>query len=202
MHRLIAPFLAAAVAAAHAAPAPAPVPAGKLFKGEVLDIRSPNSDGWMLSTATPGTWNFIRQGPGRDETWGATITAFRTDAGATTAQFAAQVEDGANKNTSAARFVKHASTWEIDASRGYDCVRNRASYDDTKATLPSGGTATQLLQAVSLYCHHPRRPELGFAITFSHRGGAPDDHIDQEGADFAAGIQVPAAPDAAASAPN
>lgn len=204
MHRFAPLFLAAGLlsAAANAAPPPAPIDAGHQFHGDVLDIRAPNSEGWALSQATPGTWAFVRQGPAANESWGATIAAFRTSPTSTAAQFAAQVQDGASKDTSSDRFVKHDSTWEIDESRGYACVRNRASFDDTKAALATGGKATQLLQVASLYCHHPRRPELAFAIIFSHRGGTPDADIDQQGADFAAGIQVPAAKPAAASAPN
>jgi hypothetical protein len=201
MRRTNALLLCALALARSAHAGPVPIPAGKQWIGDILNIRAPDSPGWSLLQSTPGTWAFARNGSAPDETYAASVTAFPVPATASPEEFAALVKAGVARNTSPDRFVVHSSTFAATTARGYDCIGYDALADDNKARPRFIGYDKQLLQIHALYCHHPRVTTLGFAISFSHRGDAPDPEFAHAGEDFIAGIQVPVAAATPASTP-
>jgi hypothetical protein len=176
------------------------VPAGKMFRGEMLDIRAPNSEGWSLVDSTPGGWSFAREGAGSRESYVASVLAFPLTETKSSEEFVELIKTGIEKDTSPDRFAVTGATLEYTDVRGYPCVKYQATTEDKKAKSSLLKRAPQKLQVYSLYCRHPKRSTLGFAIIFSHRGSDLDPNLAQLGEDFVSGVQVP--PDVVAPSPD
>jgi hypothetical protein len=74
--------------------------------------------------------------------------------------------------------------------RAYTCVKYSA------ASVDHGNDGSLALkkplqfQMLSLYCRYPGKPNLGFAISFSHRGTTMMPTFQQEAEAYIAGVQV------------
>jgi len=172
------------------------VPAGKMFRGEMLDIRAPNSEGWSLVESSPDGWSFARDGKGSNESYVANVLAFSLTETKSSEEFLELIKRGIEKDTSPDRFTIIGVTFEYSDARGYPCVKYQATTEDKKAKTSFFSRKPLKLQIYSLYCRHPKRSTLGFAIVFSHRGSELDPNLEQQGEDFVSGVQVP--PDTAA----
>ncbi len=191
MHRINVALLLASLFPAIGLCAPAQVPAGKMYRGEMLDIRAPNSEGWSLIDSTPGGWSFAREGSGPHESYVASVSAFPLNETTDSEEFLELIKTGVEKDTSPNRFTITGVTLEYTEARGYPCVKYQATTEDKKAKLSFWNRKPQKLQVYSLYCRHPKRSTLGFAIIFSHRGSDLDANLEREGQDFVSGVQVP-----------
>lgn len=200
MRRIHASLLLAFLFPAIGLCAPVRVPAGKMFRGEMLDIRAPASEGWVLAESTPGGWSFAREGRGSRESYVASVLAFSLAETRNSEEFVELIKSGIEQDTSPDRFGATEATLEYTEARGYPCVKYQATTEDKGAKSSLSSRAPQKLQVYSLYCRHPKRPTLGFAIIFSHRGSELDPNLEQLGEDFAGGVQVP--PDVVPPSPD
>ncbi|MCP5140120.1 MAG: hypothetical protein H6979_09710 [Chromatiales bacterium] len=162
-----------------------------MFKGEVLDIRTPNSEGWALDLSTPGGWSFVRHGARATESYVASVLAFNLTETTSNEDFVALIKESIEKDTSPDRFTVSDASYDYTDARGYPCVKYQATAEDKKAHISIFKREPQKLQIYSLYCRHPIRPSLGFAITFSHRGPDLDPDIEKQAQDFISGVDVP-----------
>ncbi|MEO7385351.1 MAG: hypothetical protein ABIX37_00285 [Gammaproteobacteria bacterium] len=121
----------------------------------------------------------------------ASVLAFALGETASSEEFVALIKQGIDKDTSPDRFTTIDETIEYTDARGYPCVKYQGTAEDKKARIPLFKREPQKLQIYSLYCRHPTRPSLGFAIIFSHRGANLDPEVEQQGQDFISGVVVP-----------
>lgn len=170
---------------------PQPVPPGKMFRGDVLNIRAPNSEGWGLDQSSPGLWSFGRDGAKSGESYVASVLAFDLIETTSTEDFLALIKQGIEGDTSSDRFAVSDAIYDYTDARGYPCVKYQATTEDKKARTSFFARVRQKLQIYSLYCRHPTRPGLGFAISFSHRGADPDPEFEKQAQDFISGVDVP-----------
>ena len=171
--------------------APAPVAPGRIFRSTVLDIRAPDSDGWLLMQSSPGSWIFGRPGKSSTASDIASVTGFALAETTTSEELVALIRHGVENDTSSDRFKTTGGTLEYTDARGYPCVRYQVTTLDTNARVSYFRHASLTLQADSLYCRHPTQPTLGFAISYSHRGPEPDPDFAQRAQAFIDGVTVP-----------
>lgn len=184
---LIAAALSSCLALQKEKPPGAPLPPGAFFPGQTLEMRSPNSRGWFLVNAEGGRMEFARLGDQRGESYAAQVLGFRPPASDDGETLRAFVKGGFERDTPKSRFEVLTSEFAVDPSRGYPCVRAAHTTADKKA----GDGETVLLEAVSLYCKHPRQKDFGFAIIYSHRGPELDPNLAGEAAEFIQSVRVP-----------
>ncbi len=112
----------------------------------------------------------------------------------------ALIKQGIQNDTSPDRFTVSDAIYDYTDARGYPCVKYQSTTEDKKARTSLFKREPQKLQIYSLYCRHPIRPGLGFAISFSHRGADLDPAFEEQGQDFINGVDVP--PHTAAPMPD
>jgi hypothetical protein len=173
--------------------APEEVPAGKMFRGELLDIRAPNYDGWSLIATSTDNWSFAYYSVGTNSTYIASVLSFSLPEAQSTEEFLTFIRQGIAKDTSPDRFAVIGAALEYSEARGYPCATYHATTQDRKAKTSWSKRKPQTLEIYSLYCRHPNLATLGFAIAFSHRGSELDPFLEQQAQDFIEGVQVPAA---------
>lgn len=169
---------------------PPPLIPGQLFPGSFLNIRAPNSEGWMLLDASRQGMAFARRGASSDESYTARVFLLALPESKDRDEFVAFIRKSTEENTSPERFNSIEYNYEYTDKRGYPCVRVKSLMDDTKARTPSG-QKTLKLQAYTLACRHPKEQGKGFAIDFSHRGPSLDTSLDTQAEAFIEGVQVP-----------
>jgi len=170
-----------------------PLPPGQLFPGNVLNIRAPNSEGWMQMHSSNQGMIFVRRGASPDETYAARVFAVALPESRDREEFVTLVRQRNQENTSPERFSSIEVNYEYTEKRGYPCVSIKGVADDTKAKTPSGQQILKL-QINSLVCRHPRQQAKGFegfGIEFSHRGSTLDKALDVQAEAFIEGVQVP-----------
>ncbi len=158
---------------------------GQLFPGQLLNIKAPDSVGWKLLKASPTGMNFYRSGNAANESYVAMVRAFKLPETANQAEFVALVEKGFEALPKQFEVLK--AKHEYVAERGYPCARTAALLKDTQAF---SGRESLNIQWYALICRHPYQRDLGFEISFSHRGGALDSNLEREAIAFAQGVQV------------
>ena len=171
---------------------PQPVSAGKIFEGDLLNVTAPNSNEWHLLESSFRGIAFARFGNEPGESFIAQVTIFfnppQTDS---PEKFEALIVKGAQSDLETERFSTSAYTHEYSDSRGYPCVLLHNISEDRRADTGKGGIKTLILQNEHLYCRHPVRKDLGFAITYSHRGNSLYHDLKKEAQEFIDGVQVP-----------
>jgi hypothetical protein len=172
---------------------PTDVSPGTMYRGELLDIRSPNSDGWMLAETSPGNWTFVTGSRVTKDTYAASVMSFPLTETRSHEEYLALVKDAIDKASSPDRFTIIGEELQYTEARGYPCAAYKATIEDRKVKTSFFKRETQLLEVHALYCRHPARPTLGFAIVFSHRGPELDPYLNQQAQDFIDGVQVPSA---------
>ena len=170
-----------------------PLAPGELFTGSVLNIRSPNAEGWILFESSNQEVAFARRGTLPNETYAARVFAAPLPETTDRDEFVALIKQRNQENTSPERFSSIEVNYEYTETRGYPCVRIKSVADDTKAKTSSGQQVLKL-QSHTLVCRHPRQQTKGFegfGIEFSHRGSALDATLDVQAEAFIEGVQVP-----------
>jgi hypothetical protein len=132
------------------------------FSNSMLQLRAPASTGWHGVAQTPTLIEFGKSGSSANETFVAASDRFET------------IE----------------SIVQYSPERGYPCVRYHGISNDRKPRTSAFFAKTMRIELVALYCEHPTKPGLGFAVTFSHRGGSADENIGKDAADFIDSVQV------------
>ena len=166
---------------------------GELFPGRVLNIRAPNSEGWMQMHSSNQGMIFVRRGTSPNETYAARVFAVALPESTDRDEFVTLIKQRDRENTSAERFTSVEVKYEYTDKRGYPCVTVEGVADDTKARTDAGQNILKL-QRIALVCRHPRQQRKGvegFGIEFSHRGSTLDGGLDVQADAFIEGVQVP-----------
>lgn len=106
-------------------------------------------------------------------------------------EFVALIRKGAEADASPDRFKNLESSYEYTDRRGYDCVKVVSVTEDTKARTSAVVREKLKLQAISLYCRHPKQTGTAFMAGFSHRGETLDSELMPLAESFIDGVQVP-----------
>ena len=167
-----------------------PLIPGQFFSGSFLNIRAPNSEGWMLLDSSSQGMAFARRGVSSSESYAARVFVFALQESKDRDKFVTLIRKLTEENTSPERFKSIEYNYEYTEKRGYPCVKVKGVMEDTKAGTPSG-QETLKFQPYTLYCRHPKQQGKGFVIDFSHRGPSLDTTIDAQAEAFIEGVQVP-----------
>lgn len=181
-------MLTVAAAAADTPAGQEPVTPGRLYSGQFLDIRSPESEGWYLIGSSGVSMEFAREGLGQGERYGAQVLLFPLPEASSREEFMSLIKERFKAHSERFSIIK--SDFSFSDARSYPCARVSAVAEKKSRASPDQGQGT-ILQFDCLYCRHPSRKETGFAIIYSHRGTSPDPNLEAEMQSFAAGVQVP-----------
>src|SRR5207249_287390 len=133
---------------------------GELFPGRVLNIRAPNSEGWMQMHSSNQGMIFVRRGTSPNETYAARVFAVALPESTDRDEFVTLIKQRDRENTSAERFTSVEVKYEYTDKRGYPCVTVEGVADDTKARTDAGQNILKL-QRIALVCRHPRQQAKG-----------------------------------------
>lgn len=167
---------------------------GKLYAGPVINITAPNSEGWQLLKSDPSGWVFARRGSAPSESFAAQVAIFDPPQTDSPEKFESLIIKGAQADANTERFQTKSFTHKFTSARGYPCVQMNNISEDAQARRGPNKTETLIMQNEHLYCRHPVRKDIGFAITYSHRGKALHPAFQTEAHSFIEGIQVPSTP--------
>lgn len=167
------------------------VPPGKVYSGSTLNITAPNSEGWQLLKSDPSGMAFARRGSASGESFAAQVTIFDPPQTNSPKEFEALIVKGAQSDLETDRFSTKTFTHQFTSSRGYACVQMKNVSEDRQAKSGPNKTETLVMQNEHLYCRHPTQKNIGFAITYSHRGKDLHPNFENEAHSFIEGIQVP-----------
>jgi hypothetical protein len=167
-----------------------PVAPNQLFSNPVLQVHAPASTGWSEITETADKIAFGKNGLIGGETFAAAVFLFHIPAFASSDAFTEYVREGVVKDSSADRFDAVELSVQYSSERSYPCVRYHGTSIDKKARIAPFFTKKLRIENIALYCQHPDKPGLGFAVSYSHRGGSDDTNIDEEAESFIDSVQV------------
>lgn len=170
------------------------VPSGKVYAGKILNIAAPNSEGWQLLNFSPSGMAFARKGNVPGESFAAQVAIFDPPQTDSPEEFEALIVKGAQGDAETDRFSTGKFTHQFTAARGYPCVQMQNVSEDRQAKTGPNKTETLVLQNEHLYCRHPVQKNIGFAVTYSHRGIGLHPDFQKEAHSFIEGVLVPSNP--------
>ena len=168
-----------------------PVQAGHIYKGEYINIRAPNSDGWYLVNSSPGGMEFARRGLSKNETFAAQLLIFPLPEMKSNDEFISLVKKSIQADINTGRYEEIKTEYAFTNKRNYPCVKVVSTVNDKQSKVSGNSLETLILQSNSLYCRHPVRVNTGFSAIYSHRGYDVYEPLDKEASDYIEGIQVP-----------
>lgn len=181
---MLSPFLGAGPAAASH-----PVAPNQDFSNPLLQVHAPASTGWFGMTQTTDKIAFGKQGVLGDESFVAAVFLFHIPTFATSDSFTEYVRDGVVKDSPPDRFDSVELSVQYSSERSYPCVRYHGISIDKKAQILFFKKKLRI-ENIALYCQDPDKPGLGFAVSYSHRGGSDDTNIGEEAESFIDSVQV------------
>jgi len=164
---------------------------GTVYRGPMLNIATPNSEGWHMLKSDPSGVAFARNGNAPGESFAAQVAIFNPPQTDSPEEFEALIVKGAKSDAETERFSTSKFTHQFTSARGYPCVQMENISEDRQAKTGPNKTETLVLQNEHLYCRHPVKKNIGFAITYSHRGTSLYPDFQKEAQSFIEGIQVP-----------
>jgi hypothetical protein len=189
MMKKVAAFLGIVVLTACQSVQQRPLIPGQLFPSSVINVRAPNSEGWVVLSSSSHGIAFARRGVSSNESYVAKVFQIALPEFKDRNEFVALIKQRNAENTSPERFKSIEFNYEYTEKRGYPCVRIKGVMEDTKARTSSGQDILKF-QSYTLACRHPRRQGEGFAIDFSHRGSSLDTTLDAQAEAFIEGVQL------------
>ena len=170
------------------------VPPGKVYAGKILTITAPNSEGWQLLKSDPSGMAFARKSTAPGESFAAQVAIFDPPQTDSPEEFEAFIVKGAQSDAETDRFSTSKFTHQFTSARGYPCVQIQNISEDRQAKTGPNKTETLVLQNEHLYCSHPVQKNIGFAVTYSHRGISLHPDFQKEAHSFIEGVLVPSNP--------
>ena len=164
---------------------------GQLFAGSLLNVHSPDSEGWLFAGAGNNGMAFARRGAEQNETYGAQIILFKLPPTHSNEEFVEVIKNRVNMANPPSRFAVLEMNYEYTDHRGYPCVRHKSIFDDKEALTTFGTRSPMKLQVISLYCRHPAEQEVGFFAAYSHRGANTDPDLEMPAQRFINGVETP-----------
>lgn len=170
---------------------PEPIKAKQLFPGSILNVYSPDSEGWFVTGSASNGISFVKRGAGSSETYGAQAITFEIPPTAGSEEFVALVKQRIAAVNPPPRYQETASRYQYNENRDYPCVTVHIALNDSAAVTPSGIEQLKL-QVVALYCRHPVQQHLAFFAAYSRRGkiAIADNQIETEAMSFIEGVSV------------
>ena len=169
LHTALVLLLALAVGPATAQEVRA-IASGTPMPGPLLDLASPEGDGWYLRTTENGDLTFAREGRQRDASEVASVRTFDIDPEADDAAFRRAVESElAISRGPASRFETLESAMVTVLIDGVSCIRALELIRDNAAQVGRGKTRVMLIDVHATYCRHPVKRSLGLAFVYSVR---------------------------------
>lgn len=164
---------------------------GQVFSGELLSVRSPtDSSSWKLLNASENEISFGRSGSARNESYIALASIFALPATPNQEAFVALIKNSIEAEAPPDRFKALEANYQYTDQRGYPCVKFNGVNQDMQALTANRKLESQKLQIYALYCRHPKRPEIGIHIGFSHRGINIDRDLEAKALVFMDGVQA------------
>jgi hypothetical protein len=167
-----------------------PVKPKQLFPGDVLNVYSPDAEGWIITGMAKNGIGFGKRGAASGETYAAQAIIFEMPPMASHDALVDFVKKRIAAMNPPPRFVETSSNYQYTEERSYPCVNVHMVLDDNAAVTPAGKEKLEL-QVVALYCRHPVQQQLGFFAAYSHRGKTADDQLEGAAKSFIAGVNVP-----------
>jgi hypothetical protein len=164
---------------------------GFMYRGPLLDVQSPHSEGWVLLDTSSQGMAFARAGDEKGSSFGAQVLPFDLPNPSGQEDFVDLIKQAVKQDTSGKRFTVVEESYDYTNERGYPCVRTAIVVEDKKAKVSMFKKMRMMLQTYSLYCRHPKKENFGFAAIYSYRGPQIIDALENEAASFIEGIQVP-----------
>lgn len=147
-----------------------PIASGTPMPGPLLDLASPEGEGWLLSIADNGDLTFVREGRQRDASEVAMVQAFGIDPEADDDAFRKAVESElAIGRGPPDRFETLESAMVTVVIDGVPCIRSLDLVRDNAAEVGRGKTRVMLIDVHGTYCRHPVKRSLGLAFIYSVR---------------------------------
>jgi hypothetical protein len=169
--------------AAHAQSPGQPLTPKQQFPNELLNVHSPDSEGWIVTGTGRNGVAFAKRGTEPNETYAAQVIIFEMSPTSSSDELVGLVKRRIATMNPAPRFQETSSDFQFTDSRGYPCVDVRIAYDDNAAVTPTGKEQLKL-KVIALYCRHPIKQELGFFAAYSYRGKAVDPPIESAAKSF------------------
>ena len=170
------------------------VPPGKVYSGPILNVTAPNSEGWHLVKKDSSGMVFARSGSASGESFVALVAIFDPPQTDSPKEFETIIVKSAQGDVETNRFSVIKFTHQFTAVRGYPCVQMQDVSEDRQANTGQNKTEILVLQSEHLYCRHPVQKNIGFAITYSHRGKSLHPNFQKEAHSFIEGVLVPSKP--------
>lgn len=146
------------------------IAAGTPMPGPLVDLASPEGDGWLLRTEKNGELTFVREGRQRGASEVATVQSFGIDPDADDAAFRKAVESEiAIGRGPAPRFETLESAMVTVLIDGVECIRSLDLIRDNAAEVGRGKTRVMLIDVHGTFCRHPAKRSLGLAFVYSVR---------------------------------
>jgi len=160
---------------------------GQKFTGSYINVAAPNSNGWQLIQSSSSGMAFSKLGETAEETFGAQVQKFSLAPTTTLEELEALIKQSVDKDTNRSRFDVQQSYFSHTSERKYPCITHHSIVQDK---APIGVNGPLRLEAHGLYCRHPKQPETGFAIIYSHRGKEAYPNLLTEAVSFIQSVQV------------
>lgn len=176
--------------ATHAQSPGQPVTQRQLFPSSILNVYSPDSEGWVVTGVASNGISFGKRAIESNETYGAQAIIFEIPPTTGSEELVGFVKKRIESMNPPPRFQETDANYQYTENRGYPCVNVHITFDDTAAVTPTGKEKLKL-QVISLYCRHPAQQQLGFFAAYSHRGKVNDDQLEPAAKSFIEGIDVP-----------
>lgn len=169
-------LLGLAVLLALAACAPEPVqyrypevPADqKTFAIDGVEFAAPGEPGWHRVTQTRYKFDVGKLGSD-DYTLGLSASLYKAPDPVAGKDWAEQVKEGEDANTSAPRFLTTLHDVEPVKLGAAACARSHMVVEDHAPHTHSGKQGTMILEVLSLNCRHPDDPKVGVDVAYSER---------------------------------
>jgi hypothetical protein len=163
---------------------------GQSFSNPLFMMTAPNSEGWMGLTRSGSEIAFARLGASKTDSDVAAVILFRAPIATGSGGFMALIKERLEKDASLSRFEIQQQNLDLSQDRAYMCATYHAlSIDHGKSSFLTKRQPL-LFEMLVLYCQHPEKPGLAFAVSFSHRGLTPLPTFQAESKEFIAGVQV------------
>jgi hypothetical protein len=162
------------------------------FSNPMFQVHAPSSTGWHEFGQSPSHIEFGKSGSSANESFIAALTLFRLPEFADADGFTEYMREGVIKDSPPDRFEVIESKVLYSPEREYPCVRYHAISYDRQARVSFFSKKKLRIEIIALYCEYPSKPGVGFAVSFSHRGGSDELPIAEEAASFINSVQATA----------
>lgn len=133
-----------------------------------VQFAAPGEPGWHVVTQTRYKLDLGKLGSD-DYTLGLSAGLYKAPGPVAGKDWAEQVKEGEDANTSAPRFLTTLHDVEPASVGTASCARSHMVAEDHDPKTHSGKQGTMILEVLSLNCHHPDDPKVGVDVGYSQR---------------------------------